>query len=210
MTICERCNNELLGRQYDPALHRMSRKVGQVLRVAKRCALPPRVPVSIKPQRVARAVVGHLLAAEEIAPGVARRAPLLEEMRDFFLDETAELPKSLRLYWWPYRGHQRVTILRGVSVLFGFTQVSPPPTVIGDFLKFFPLSFWLTSKMPQSIASQIADLEIDPRGLSMDDEEELSVATMASDTFASDWPEHPTGYQVLLMNGDACVVAEPA
>ena len=134
---------------------------------------------------------------------------MLDAMREYFLDERAELPEELTLYFWPYRG-LRQTVLRGVGVMFGFTQVPDPPTVVGDFLKYFPAAFWITSRPPASIAQQIADREIDPRGCSLDDRRPLSVPTQVKDTFRPDWPERPTGYEALFLNDQACVYAENA
>ena len=94
--------------------------------------------------------------------------------------------------------------------MFGFTQAPNAPTVVGDFLKYFPAAFWLTSKPPASIAQQIANREIDARGHSLDDWCPLSIPTQVKDTFRPDWPEHPTGYEALLLNNQACVYAERA
>jgi hypothetical protein len=208
-TICARCNNDLLGRRYDPALNYMSTKVRQIVRAAGRLALPTYLTVSIQPQRVARAVIGHLLAADEAHSKQPRKAPMIDAMRGYFLDETKELPDNLRLFFRPYRG-LRQTVLRGVGVMFGFTQVSPPPIVVGDFLKYFPIAFCLASDPPEQIATQLQGREIDPRGLALDDEVGLPVPTGTADTFAPDWPEHPTGFEALLLNDKACVYAEPS
>ena len=134
---------------------------------------------------------------------------MLDAMRDYFLDETREMPTDLQLFFWPYRG-LRQTVLRGVGVMFGFTKVSPPPTVLGDFLKYFPAAFWLTSNAPDVITAQIADREIDPRNCAMNEERVLSIPTKDRDTFSADWPEHPVGSEALLLNEESCVYAEPA
>lgn len=208
-TICGRCNNDFLGSRYDPALNFMSRKVEQIMRAAQRLELPRHLTVSIKPQRVARAVIGHLLASDDTRTKQPRVAPLLDAMRQYFLIETQQLPDDLRLFFWPYRG-LRQTVLRGVGVMFGFTQVSPPPTIVGDFLKYFPVAFWLTSDPPKAIAEQIQDREINPRGLRLDDEVDIAIPTRPADTFAPDWPEHPKGFEAILLNDKACVYAQPA
>jgi hypothetical protein len=207
--ICGDCNNYRLGNQYDPSLNHLSRKVGQILRVADRVALPDRCAVRIKPQRVARAVVGHLLAAEENPPTTPRQGTMLTAMRRYFLDATEEMPSDLRLFLWPYRG-ERQTILRGAGIMFNLVGESPPPFVVGDFLKYSPVAFWLTTGIPGRVAVQIADREIDPTGLALDDEVDFFVPTKARDTFRPDWPEAPDDDGALLLDGTACICAEPA
>ncbi len=207
-TICDRCNNTLLGTRYDPDLNHLSRKVGQIMRVSDRLDLPSSVPIRIKPHKVARAVIGHLLAAEEYLPKSPRTAPKIDAMRSYFTDDRLQMPDSLRLFFWPYRG-RRVTILRGVAVMFGFTQVPNPPTVVGDFLKYFPAAFWLTSNAPESVTEQIKDREICTDKLDLDDEIELAVPTQKRNTFRADWPESPQGYETILLDHKSCVYAEP-
>jgi hypothetical protein len=43
----------------------------------------------------------------------------------------------------------------------------------------------------------------------LDDEVDIAVPTQPADTLAPDWPEHPKGFEALLLNDKACVYAEP-
>jgi hypothetical protein len=134
---------------------------------------------------------------------------MLDAMRRYVLNDGLDLPPELKLFVWPYRG-LRQTVLRGVGVSFGFMKVSPPLTVCGDFLKYFPAAFWLTFEMPDSLSSQIADRELDPRGCGLDESRSFSVPTRLRDTFRADWPERPEGFEALFLNDQACVYAEPS
>src|SRR5690349_372794 len=59
-TLCSRCNNGLLGANYDPAFNEFSRAVGLYLKST--LTLPPITYVKGKPQNIARSLLGHLSA----------------------------------------------------------------------------------------------------------------------------------------------------
>lgn len=65
-TLCAKCNNDLLGRRYDKELIRFSNAVSETLKSS--LALPITIRIPVNPGRLARAVIGHVLAI-----GVARR-----------------------------------------------------------------------------------------------------------------------------------------
>src|SRR4029453_11843006 len=59
-TLCRRCNNTLLGTQYDPALIEFVKTVGSYIRTSVR--LPQRISVKTRPQKIVRALPGHIAA----------------------------------------------------------------------------------------------------------------------------------------------------
>lgn len=59
-TICSRCNNTLLGAEYDPEFISFVNQIGTYLKTELH--LPPTLTVTTKPQRVIRALLGHLCA----------------------------------------------------------------------------------------------------------------------------------------------------
>ena len=204
-SLCSDCNNKRLGQRYDPSLNRFSRKVAQILRVRDRITLPHRLNVEIQPQLLVRAVVGHLLAAE-IRDNMAdppRSAPMLNEMREFFLDEAKDLSAKLRLYFWPYPA-TRQTILRGIGIL------SEGYTIVGDFLKYFPVAFWLTYEVPNMVVQRLVDREVPVHGCSLRDVRIVGISTRQKDTFRPAWPERPDDKEILVVNDGACFVAEDA
>lgn len=204
-SLCSQCNNGRLGARFDPALNRFSRKVAQILRVRQRLTLPRYVDVECRPQRLARAVIGHLLAAE-IRPNMhdrPRSAPMLDAMRSYFLDEQVDMPGCLRLYFWPYAA-RRQAILRAVGVL------SAGEIVIGDFLKYFPCAFWLTHEAPPVVTRALVEREVQVRSARFDDVKRIRVPTIATNTLRPDWPERPDDQEILVIHEGICFVTDPA
>lgn len=204
-SLCSDCNNKRLGQKYDPALNRFSHRVAQILRVRDRIILPPRIDVEFRPQLLVRSVIGHLLAAE-IRDNMAvppRPVPMLDSMKEFFLDEAMNLSPEFRLYFWPYPA-TRQTILRGVGVFSG------GHTIVGDFLKYFPVAFWLTYRIPETVAQVLASREVPIHGCSFSDTRLIEVPTKQEDTFRSDWPEQPSDEEILIVNDGVCFVADKA
>lgn len=81
-TLCGRCNNSLLGTNYDPAFNDFSQRVSSYLKTA--LALPTIMHVRAKPHKIARSLIGHLCAL-----GVDRyqKGPKTEDLREYLLDE---------------------------------------------------------------------------------------------------------------------------
>jgi hypothetical protein len=204
-SLCPDCNNRLLGQKYDPSLNQFSKKVAQILRVRDRITVPAHIDIECQPQLLVRAIVGHLLAAEIRKQMVAplRSSPMLDCMREFFLDEAKDLSPDFRIYFWPYPA-TRQSILRGVGVLSGGF------TIVGDFLKYFPVAFWLTYQAPNTVAQKLADREIPLHGCSISDFRVIRIPTRHEDTFRPDWPEQPSSEEILVVNDGVCYVADEA
>ena len=60
-TICSQCNNELLGKEYDPAMKQYSEFLRKYL--IEEIDVPEELTVKIKINRLCRAICGHLIAA---------------------------------------------------------------------------------------------------------------------------------------------------
>ncbi len=117
--------------------------------------VPPVATVALQPALVARAVIGHLLAAEP-----ARR-PRHEElggdlpvaMRQYFLSAELPFPPIFRLYAWPYPS-SRTVIGRGI----GHYDTRGGEPIVADTIKFFPVAFAIVgveANMPTIPAAQI-------------------------------------------------------
>ena len=147
-TLCRRCNNDLLGARYDLEMKSFSRDVMNGLRAhAKKIIMPRGLPIKTKPMWLARAIIGHLLAAE------TRNDPneligagnIYESMRSFFLDENSPWPQNLYFALWPYND-KKTFIARG----FGLCSIrtNPPSVIVGDLMKYTPLAFWISENNP--------------------------------------------------------------
>lgn len=104
-TICSDCNSGLLGARYDPELISMANYITDY--VSSRLYLPPQLEVLIKPNRLCRSVVGHLLAHRVDS---YREGDVISGLTDYFLDETADFPNDLKLYYWVYPYKDQVAI----------------------------------------------------------------------------------------------------
>jgi hypothetical protein len=202
-TLCSQCNNVRLGQKFDPALNHFSRKVAPIIRSRSQIVLPPKVEIQIQPQRVARSIVGHLLAVgiRENMSDPLVSAPMPDLMRQYFLDETTDFPANLNLYFWIYPVKRQV-ILRGVGILSG-NQI-----VVGDFIKYFPFSFWLTHQAPVQFIELMNDREVQIRGCALDDWRTLSIGTDKQDTFRPNWPEVVDSKEMMLINDGLCFLAD--
>lgn len=129
-TLCARCNNQLLGGRYDPALIDFVNRVSAFL--ASELVLPATMTIPMQPALVARAVWGHLAAV-----GVDRyQGPRTEELRDFFLDESLPIPAGLKFYYWLYP-YRRQVLIRDAGVL----DLQDGSKATYWAMKFYPLAF---------------------------------------------------------------------
>lgn len=189
-TLCGRCNNDLLGTRYDRELIRYVNSIGTILKSSLR--LPPRINVPVVPQKVMRAVVGHILAF-----GLDRRAdgPFEIAMAEYFLDDTRSLPDDMKLYYWVYP-HQSQVIIRDAAL----TSVKIKEPVIFKLLKFFPLAFFATWEEPPGYNFTFENLtKFGTCGLN--DEFATIIDTHAIPDMQ--WPEAPSNDTFVLYGADA-------
>eukprot|EP00456_Euglypha_rotunda_P053942 TRINITY_DN4358_c0_g1_i6.p1 TRINITY_DN4358_c0_g1~~TRINITY_DN4358_c0_g1_i6.p1 ORF type:complete len:176 (+),score=20.57 TRINITY_DN4358_c0_g1_i6:78-605(+) len=129
-SLCARCNNYYLGAIYDPALIEFAKRVSST--VTFRDSLPPVFSVIGKPNKIARAVFGHLAAAKVDGYGSWKG---YEALRDWFISGEGEMPEGMRLHYWLYP-YQPQILVRG----FGFTpEVGVVSVFVGWLLKFFQI-----------------------------------------------------------------------
>jgi hypothetical protein len=154
-----------------------------------------------RPVRLAKAIVGHLLAAEQqtrrfTAP---RTAPMIKVMRDFFLSFDAGLPATLEIFAWPYPS-ELIVVCRGLGV------VRPGHALLCDTLKFFPLAYLVAFDRPVGFSLDMPRLSI-PSHFGPQDEAEVSIDFGVK--CRADWPENPGPNDALLFNDAMTVVAQP-
>jgi hypothetical protein len=202
-SICATCNNVRLGQQYDPELKSFTESVALWIRSRFRegLILPRMATFRSRPVRLAKAVVGHLLAAEQrtrrfIAP---RTAPMIKVMRDFFLNYDGGLPATLEIFAWPYPS-DLIVVCRGVGV------VRPGHTLVCDTLKFFPLAYLVAFDRPEGFTMDLPRLSI-PSHLGPRDEAEVAIDFGVR--CRADWPEQPGPNDAILFNDAMTIVARP-
>jgi len=154
-TLCSLCNSTRLGTWYDPELKRISAGVTRWLSASALISLPESLVVSVRAQRVARAVIGHLLAA--VPPDQAGKphtdAPMQRALREYFLNPCAALPDRVSIYYWTYPS-RRVVIALAIAKV----SLRPVPMILGDILKFFPLGYWVVWQGPPARGGAMSPL----------------------------------------------------
>jgi len=206
-SLCKVCNTDLLGARYDPWLTKLAGDVRRWLAVTKDLDIwiPGDIQVSTQPFRLARAVAGHLLAAEERKDpsSTPPRGTLTNVLRAFFLDEAAPWPEDLHLYVWLYPASSQI-IVRGFGIhrVLGATY----NWIIGDVLKFFPLGFWITTGPAAGVRYRLTELPLlKPPGI--DTSVTLTIPLSAQPP--PSWPEQPNDDEVVLYNEESTYVASP-
>lgn len=135
-TICRGCNSKL-GRDYDPAFTQFINDVAMLLKTS--LIIPDTVSITTKPYPIAKALIGHLLAAkilfEEVAFDVTAR--------NFFCNDV--IPPDIFIYYWlyPYDG---VAVLRDFAIPHIRGRLNSE-IVLCQLLKFFPIAFLITNKL---------------------------------------------------------------
>lgn len=193
-TLCESCNSDVLGTRYDPDLISMSEQVAALIDFP--LYIPSSSTIRIRPQRVARSVLGHLMAV-----GLDRYdgGEMASGLRDCILDPGVNLPSELKLYYWVYKRPERV-LIRDAGVMTLHTR----GTSFFWLMKFYPLAFMAVwdgalqvpnlrtfdpyrSHGPEDYADVIVDLEPVPNPY---------------------FPEVPMSADMLLMGRDAIVMVD--
>ena len=140
-SICDNCNNNLLGAKYDHSLEALVRFINGL--ITSKIIVPSKfVMVKININKLARSIVGHILSSrnkyeEKITTDI--------ELRKYFLDQSS-LPPSrwkllLRVY--PYK---RIVIARDLVVMNVLETEDELPSGLIDILSFYPIGFVLCSK----------------------------------------------------------------
>jgi len=191
-TICHRCNNSLLGAKYDIAFNQFVNTAGEYLKST--LALPPVVSVKGKPQKIMRAVLGHISAQ-----GVDRylKGPETESVRDYFLDDSQCLPASINVYYWvfPYNRQVLVRDCAYLDLLVG------KPVAI-RFMKFFPMAFMVTWQEPEDYKFDLPNMGA-WRSIAIDDEVEMPIPLKK--VVHPYWPDAPSETSVVTYGQEAIV-----
>lgn len=134
-TICEKCNNELLGKQLDPFLGELQK---QIINATSQCnSLSDDILINIHINKVCRSVIGHLLAA---FPNYYEGG-IEPELRNYFLTKSLKKIDGQHLYLW-INNEKKVAISRNVGV-----AVDPVfDGSIISLLKFPGAAFMLSNK----------------------------------------------------------------
>jgi hypothetical protein len=203
-TLCRGCNVDRLGSEYDPALKALAKRADSWLRARRMgLSLPKSMTVEMVPQRVARSVIGHLLASARVEPGKtgSNAPPMYRAMRDYFLDQNQELPAAISIYVWPY-----VAIRQVIIPAFSKAQLGIKDSVLGCLLKFYPLGFWVVFDPKRVTELRLTKLvPIDAKGL--DDVRDLTLSLQRIPPVG--WPENPGKSEIVILTTAGSSLADP-
>lgn len=137
-TLCSSCNSQLLGSIYDKEYGNLCKKIKMIFLIKNRRNNIFKFKVEVN--KIARSVVGHLLAAKtEYDSNVL----IDKELRKYFLNQS-ELPPSnyqLCFYFYPY---ETIVVQRDVAIGSMGKQIEPIPKGLISCIYQFPLAFILT------------------------------------------------------------------
>ena len=175
-TICKACN-EYLGVEYDPSLNDFAVSVGRYVRTA--LELPSTISHRVKPQRVMKALLGHLVAAK-----VEVEDTYFDKLaREYVLGPGRPMPETLNIFYWIYPYQCSVTI-RDFGMFTPRGTFNEP--AIFQTLKYFPIAYLCSEKCDYAGLPSFSRY----RCAGLDDEIEVPIdLRRVEDPF---WPEAPS------------------
>jgi hypothetical protein len=204
-SICGHCNNTLLGTEYDPELIEVSKQVASMVRVQRELglSLPEKIDLSVKPQRLIRSVVGHILAGKLPIPGKPPiSAPFPDALRNYFNNPSSNIPDKLEVYYWVYPSNKQIVINSlaiGSAMGEGFIAGS-------CLLKFFPLAFWIVWDKPASFPINFTRISQDKlKGL----DETCEIVLDLRNIPPLNYPEVPGEGRYIMFRDDSTFLAQP-
>lgn len=200
-TLCKKCNSERLGINYDPELIKLTREITDQVRISHsgNLILPDQIHLFVKPQKVARSIIGHTLAAiavEEARIGLVS-SPFADAMRGYFLDHDAYLPEELDIFFWVYPSKRQVVMKH-----MGKKSIRYRETVVGHIIKFLPLGFWVVWNKPKSIDLGLPSLPKD-KHIRIDGLEQVSINLKEIPPLS--FPEAPADDEFVVFNSEYAV-----
>jgi len=149
-TICSHCNNVKLGATYDSELISLCKEVSTYLRVVIETGLyvGQRRKFNTKPQRVAKAIIGHLLAGciPEDYEQPPLSAPFPDALRKYFLNEGDTFPENMTVYYWLHPSRRQV-----IMSYFAYCDIRSKDIIMASVIKFFPMAFLVVWDQPASV-----------------------------------------------------------
>lgn len=189
-TLCSDCNNRLLGQHYDPDFNSF---VNQVSRMVNSCInLPKVVYIKAKPQKIVKAVIGHLMAQRVNG---FKKGEKTEALKDWFADVDSTMPDYFRIYYWvyPYRRHVLVR-----DAVMTHLDLGEPASFW--LMKFYPIAFLVIWDDPEGYRFNLRSFDR-YRLLSPDDEVEIPLDL--SNIPHQYWPEAPDDNRILTYGSGA-------
>jgi len=175
-TICKTCN-EYMGVEYDRALNDFALSVGRYLKSV--VDLPRVINHQVKPQRLMKALLGHLVAAK-----IELEDTRFDRMaREYVLDIHQPLPNSISIFYWVYPYDISIAI-RDFGMFVPRCTFNEP--AIFQTLKYFPIAFLCCDKTEYAGLTALSWY----RNAHLDDEFEIPIDLARVEH--PYWPEAPS------------------
>lgn len=193
-TICQECNNTLLGANYDSALNTFAEEVGRYIKSS--LYIPEVVRIKTKPIKIIKSVLGHLLAAKSDLSFSLQD----DAFREFLLDSEMKVPNGYKVYYWVYP-YNNVRVMQN----FALAKVyGPEAGTHGIFstLKYFPIAYLVTDKQTYEGLDELTQY------CTNTDDIEVEIPIRMRGFKRENWPEVDENI-ILLAGDDMGVFARP-
>ena len=195
-TLCSDCNSGLLGANYDVAFNEFANKASMYL--TSKIELPNIMYISGKPQKIARALFGHMAA---IGVDRYKKGPHTEELRNWFQNENQHLPNYLNIYYWVYPYNTQILVRDGA-----LRNLRLAESAVIWLMKFYPIAFLIVWNNPKGYEYPQFPNFSNYRELAADEDIEMPIYLNVVPH--QRWPEAPEENSFLLFGEGAMGVTE--
>lgn len=136
-SICNECNNSLLGGNYDKELERFTQTIDRNL--TTNIILPRDINIKINVNMLCRAICGHLLAAKNFFDNSINENIL----REYVLNDSLYPPENFKLLYWIYP-YSAIFIMRDFWIESDVNH--PRPDGMISLMYSFPIGYLLVYK----------------------------------------------------------------
>ncbi len=176
-TICERCNNELLGSNYDKEFKDLYDRMESFKK--SKLILTENMVIDVDTKKILRCLLGHLLATDVSGRGPIKNILrnkidnyfLLDQYRKFVVGEIEEI-KNIDVYYWYYPFDNIVLIphfMKDVNFLD-----DKIPKINGSLIKIFPISLYIIKKENDVRLQHVSRLSFTDTSISLNTNQSLA------------------------------------
>lgn len=200
-TLCAKCNNDLLGSKYDPALAHLIDEAKKYW--CNKIQLPDHAKIiyDIKLNKVVRAIAGHILAATPVPSD----SPLHQQIRSFFLNPESVPPETLYIYTWRFTKPQQQ-----VSPAFAINRLGNRERIdcLGAFYKSTPLGFVFSIGDPNYLPPSRKIINIS-NILTSDPDKLFRLHLTRIEDSLQNWPLIPRRDEIVLLDESQALTQAP-
>lgn len=186
-TICEKCNNDILGGQYDRYLGDFTNTIETL--IDSSFTLPQEFKVECYPNAIMRSILGHLLAAKTETDEVVDDTLI----RPCVLDSSLPIPEEINVFYWIYP-YEEIVIFRD----FIMPSIRGDLKTIGHFnmIKFYPVAFLIVHQL-----KSYEGLDSLHHFNKLPFDQKSSISIKLNPIRSSTWPEECVGMENFLAFG---------